>query len=292
MTTSPAGAALPRSLTARRLWLHQARLPLSYVAAVAVSLGFVFPFVVMLTTAFKPADEVFTLPPSLLPETWRVENFSDAFASMPFWRYLSNSLIVAGGAVLGTVLASPLVAYSLSKIAWRGRGPLTFLVLATMMLPPQVTMIPIFLIWDRLGLTGTYLPLIVPAFFGTPFFIFLMRQFFLTLPNDLLDAARIDGASEWRIYRSIMLPLAKPAVATIALFQFLWSWTDFLNPLIYLNDQDAYTLSLGLYRFFSDHGVDWGPLMAASALFTAPALVIFLIGQRYFVEGIATQGFK
>lgn len=285
-------AARRRRAAVLRSRLHRSRPLALYVLAVTVSFGFAFPFLVMLSTAVKPADEVFTLPPQFWPSSWHFENFGTAISSMPFWRYLTNSFIVAGGAVLGTVLASPLVGYSLSKIRWRGRGPLTLLVLATMMLPPQVTMIPVFLIWDRLGLTGTYVPLILPAFFGTPFFIFLMRQFFLTVPDDLLEAARLDGAGELRTYWSIVLPTARPALATIALFQFLWSWTDFLNPLIYLQDQDHYTLSLGLYRFFSDHGVDWGPLMAASALFTAPALVIFLLGQRYFVEGIATQGFK
>jgi multiple sugar transport system permease protein len=132
----------------------------------------------------------------------------------------------------------------------------------------------------------------VPSFFGTPFFIFLMRQFLVNMPDDLLEAARLDGASELRIYWQIVLPLARPALATIAVFQFVWAWTDFLSPLIYLDDDAEYTLSIGLYNFFSEHGVEWGPLMAASALFTLPALVIFLVGQRHFVEGIATKGLK
>lgn len=269
---------------ARRVWP---------AALVLVMAGlFLLPFVVMVTTAFKPPTEVFSLPTRLLPQQWTLDNVGQAFEAMPFVRYGANTVFVSGMTVLGTLIACPLVGYSLAKLRWRGRGPLLVLVLATMMIPPQVTIIPLFLLWDRLGLIGTYVPLILPAFFGTPFFIFLMRQFFLGIPNDLLEAARIDGASETRIYLQLVLPLAKPALATIAVFQFIFTWTDFFNPLIYLNNADSYTLSVGLYAFFNERGVDWGPLMAASVLFTLPALFVFILAQRFFVEGIATTGFK
>jgi multiple sugar transport system permease protein len=260
--------------------------------AIGVATLFVFPFVVMLFTAFKPETEVFRLPPQLLPNDWTTENFGNAADGIPFWRYIRNTLIITGGCVLGTLFSCPLVGYSLAKQQWRGRGVVFATVLATMMVPPQVTLIPLYLFWDRTGYLGTFVPLIVPAFLGTPFFIFLMRQFMMKLPDDLIDAARIDGASELRIYWSIVLPLAKPALATIAVFQFVWTWTDFLNPLIYLRDEERYTLSIGLYNFFTEHGVDWGPLMAASLLFALPAFAVFLVGQRYFVEGIATTGLK
>jgi multiple sugar transport system permease protein len=266
--------------------------PMRYAALLVIAAAFLLPFVVMLATAVKEPTDVFRFPPRLLPERWTADNFGAAIDAMPFWRYLANTLLISALAVAGTLLSCPLVGYALAKLRWRGRGTVLALVLATMMLPPQVTLVPLYLMWDKVGLTGTYLPLVAPCFFGTPFFIFLMRQFLANLPDDLIEAARLDGASELRIYWRIVLPLARPALATIAVFQFVWAWTDFLNPLIYLDDDTEYTLSVGLYNFFSEHGVDWGPLMAASVLFTAPALVIFLIGQRHFVEGIATKGLK
>jgi multiple sugar transport system permease protein len=262
------------------------------LAVGALALVFVFPFLVMLSTAFKEIGDIFTAPPTLLPRTWTLENFGTAIDSIPFWRYLANTLVVSGLSVLGTILSCPLVAYALAKIRWRGAKPILIVVLMTMMLPPQVTLIPIFLIWNGLGAVGTYLPLVVPAFLGTPFLIFMIRQFLLNVPDELIEAARIDGASELRTYATIVLPIARPAIVTAAVFQFVWSWTDFLNPLIYLNDPDNYTLSIGLYAFFGEHDVAWGPLMAACLLFTLPALVLFLIGQRYFIGGISTGALK
>jgi multiple sugar transport system permease protein len=253
---------------------------------------FAFPFAVMVTTSFKTTGDIFHAPPEFWPAHWTLANFRGVFAQMPFWRYLGNTVLLSALNVLGTLLACPLVAYSLAKLRWRGRGPLLVLVLATMMLPPQVTLIPVYLIWNDVHAVNTYWPLVIPAFCGTPFLIFMIRQFLINVPNELLEAARIDGASELRIYRTVVLPLARPALATAAVFQFVWTWTDFLNPLIYLNSSSKYTLSIGLYNFFSEHGVDWGPLLAACVLFTIPAFCIFLAGQRYFVEGIATRGFK
>jgi multiple sugar transport system permease protein len=170
--------------------------------------------------------------------------------------------------------------------------PMLMIILGTIMLSPQVTLIPIYLLWNHANLTDSYVPLVVPAFLGTPFLIFMLRQFLMSVPSELIEAARIDGASELRTYRSVVLPLARPALATAAVFQFVWTWTDFLNPLIYLNGTSKYTLSIGLYNFFSENGVEWGPLMAACVTFTLPAFVVFLLGQRYFVEGIATSGLK
>jgi len=168
-------------------------------------------------------------------------------------------------------------------------------VLATMMLPYPVTIIPLYLLFRNLGwlhIAGGYLPLIVPAFFGAPFFIFLLRQFFVSMPVELSEAAKVDGASEFRIYARIIMPLAKPALATTALFTFLYTYTDFLNPLIYISDPDRFTLSLGLLGFFGSHGAAWGPLMAASALFTIPTVILFLVAQRTFIQGIVTTGLK
>lgn len=276
----PVGRHRPRARRALLLW------------PIALSAVFVFPFLVMLTTGFKGADEIFSAPPTLLPEHWTLGNFAEAFDAMPFWRYLANTLVVAGLSVLGTTLSCPAVAYALSKVRWFGARPLLTVILMTMMLPPQVTLIPVFLIWNGLGAVGTYLPLVVPAFLGTPFLIFMIRQFLMNVPDELIEAARIDGASELRTYASIVLPIARPAIVTAGVLQFVWSWTDFLNPLIYLSRPEQYTLSIGLYSFFGQHDVAWGPLMAACVMFTLPALVIFLVGQRYFIGGISTGALK
>ncbi|MBN9344950.1 MAG: carbohydrate ABC transporter permease [Devosia sp.] len=267
-------------------WVAQRAVTILLVAV------FVFPFVVMLTTAFKPTDDIFSAPPELWPRTWTLEQFMLAVNQFPFFRYLANTLLISGLSVAGTLLASPLVAYSLAKLEWPGRNLLFVTVLATMMLPPQVTLIPVYMLWNGLGATNSYLPLVVPAFLGTPFFIFMIRQFLLAVPDELIEAARIDGASELRICWTIVLPIARPALITSAVFQFVWTWTDFLNPLIYLNDSDKYTLSIGLYSFFGQHGVQWGPLMAACVLFTLPAVVIYIAAQRYFVGGIAAGAVK
>jgi multiple sugar transport system permease protein len=254
--------------------------------------AFFFPFVVMLTTAFKSNNEIFHSPPILFPRTWTLDNFSAALSAIPFWQYLGNTLLIAGLSVLGALFSAPLVAYALSKIRWRGRNALLLIVLATMMLPQQVTMIPIYLLWNQLGMSNGFVPLVVPTFLGAPFLIYLIRQFMMAIPNELLEAARIDGASELRTYWSVVLPIARPALVTAAVFQFVWAWTDFMNPLIYLGDASKYTLSLGLYSFFSQHGVEWGPLMAACVLFTIPAFIIFLIAQRYFISGVAAGALK
>lgn len=262
------------------------------VSVALLALLFLFPLLVMLSTAFKTPGDVFSAPPSLLPTDWTMDNFAEAFEQIPVWRYLGNTLFVSGMSILGTVISCPLVAYALAKVRWRGARPLLILVLATMMLPPQVTLIPLFLVWNGLEATNTYLPLIVPAFLGTPFFIFMIRQFLLAVPDELIEAARLDGASEFRTYATIVLPLARPAIVTAAIFQFVWAWTDFLNPLIYLNDQSTYTLSIGLYAFFGENDVAWGPLMAACVMFTLPAVVIFLIGQKFFIGGASAGALK
>lgn len=263
-----------------------------HLILILICAAFLVPFVVMVTTAFKTPDDVFSTPPRLLPKDWVLSNFPAAIQSMPFLRYLGNTLLLVVLNVAGTLISCPLVGYGLAKLHWRGRNPVFITVLATMMLPAQVTFIPLYLMWDRVGAVGTFWPLIIPAFFGTPFYIFLLRQFFTGVPDSLREAGLIDGASEFRIYLQIILPQAKSAVATVGIFQFVATWTDFLLPLIYLNTEERYTLSVGLYSFFGQHGVDWGPLMAACLLFTVPALVIFMVAQRYFVQGIAVTGMK
>jgi len=287
--STPAPATGRRAVRPRR---RTARWAAQRVALFALILAFFFPFLVMLTTAFKTPADIFHAPPTLLPRHWTLANFATALKAIPFWLYLGNTLLIAAISVLGVLISAPLVAYSLSKIRWRGRKSLLVVVLATMMLPPQVTMIPIYLLWNKVGLSDGMVPLVVPTFLGVPFLVYLIRQFLMAVPDELLEAARMDGAHELRIYWSIVLPIARPALVTSAVFQFVWAWTDFMNPLIYLGDSSKYTLSLGLYSFFSQEGVAWGPLMAACVLFTLPALAIFIIAQRYFISGVAAGALK
>ncbi len=274
----------PRRYLGRRIGHH--------IILILICLGFLVPFAVMITTAFKTPLDIFHVPPKLLPQHWVLSNFAEAVRAMPFLRYLGNTVLLVVLNVLGTLMSCPLVAYGLAKLPWKGRTALFGTVLATMMLPAQVTFIPLYLMWDRIGAVGTFWPLIIPAFFGSPFYIFLLRQFFMGVPDALREAGLIDGASELRIYLQLILPQAKAALATVAIFQFVATWTDFLLPLIYLNTQDNYTLSIGLYNFFGEHGVAWGPLMAACLIFTLPAVGIFMVAQRYFVQGIAVTGIK
>lgn len=263
-----------------------------HVVLIVICLAFLLPFAVMVTTAFKTPADIFHAPPKLLPTHWVTSNFTATTDSMPFLRYLGNTLFLVVLNVAGTMLSCPLIAYALAKLQWGGRNVVFLSVLATMMLPAQVTFIPVYLLWNQFHAVGTFWPLIIPQFFGTPYYIFLLRQFFTGIPDSLRDAGRIDGASELRIYYQIMLPQAKPALATVAVFQFVATWTDFVLPLIYLRDSAKYTISIGLYSFFGEHGVEWGPLMAACLYFTIPAVVIFMVAQRYFVRGIAIAGMK
>jgi multiple sugar transport system permease protein len=232
---------------------------------------------------------------SWIPQPVYVQNYADALTMIPYLHYLGNTLAICIPNVVGTVLSCSLAAYALACVRWPGRGVSFGIVLATMMLPYPVTIIPLYLVFRALGwlhVAGGYLPLTVPAFFGAPFFIFLLRQFFASIPLELTEAAKVDGASELRIYAQIIMPLSKPALATTGLFTFLYTYTDFLNPLIYISDPDRFTLSLGLLGFFGSHGAAWGPLMAASAMFTIPTVILFLFAQRTFIQGIATTGLK
>lgn len=220
------------------------------------------------------------------------DNYRRAFEMMNFAQNLRNTLFICFTAVLGTVLSSSLVAYSFARIPWRGRDAVFILVLATMMLPYQVTLIPLFAVYSRLGWVGTFRPLIVPYWFGVPFYIFLLRQFFKGIPEDLSAAARIDGCTEFGIYARIILPLSKPALATAALFMFLFQWGDFLNPLIYLQDHAQYTLAVALQQFQSQHDSAWGPLMAMGTVITLPVIFLFFLTQRTFIQGITLSGLK
>ncbi len=256
--------------------------------------AFLTPFLWMVSTALKPLRETMSFPPKWIPSEWQWGNFHRAMIEMgPFWRYLGNTLIICFLSVAGTVMSSALAAYGFARIRWRGRDTVFLIVLATMMIPFPVIMVPIYTLFRELSWTGTFRPLWVPCFLAGAFNVFLLRQFFMTIPQELSEAARIDGCSEWGIFWRVVLPLSRPALLVVALFQFMFSWNDFLGPLIYLTDQQDYTLALGLQSFQSKSGgTSWNLLMAASTLIAVPVIVLFFFTQKSFVEGIATTGSK
>lgn len=268
------------------------RMAAGYLALGLLGLVFMIPFFWSVSSSLKNDTEIFVFPPTWIPAQPLWSNYSEALEYMRFGLLLRNTLIIATLTTVGNVLTSAFVAYGFSHFRFRGRDILFVALLGTMMLPYQVTMIPLFLLFQRIGWLNTYYPLIVPAFFANPFFVFLLRQFLLTLPRELEDAARIDGANPLQIWWRIILPLSAPALATVTVFSFLGGWNEFLTPLIYLTDQNKYTLSLGLSVFKSSYTTRWGYLMAASVTMTLPPLLIFLFTQRYFVRGIALTGVK
>lgn len=260
------------------------------------SLGAVFalPFVWLISTSLKVPQQIFALPPVWIPHPVRWQNYLNALPLMNFFVTLKNSLTVVCGVVIGVLFSCPLVAYSFARLDWPGRRFFFIILLSTMMIPFAVTLIPIFIVFNALGWVNTFKPLIVPAFLGNAFFIFLLRQFFLTIPTDLSDAARIDGCSEFRIYWNIILPLCKPILTVVAVFAFMGSWNDFLSPLIYLNAEEKWTMALSLFAMRSGMGWDlkWAELMAGSALVTIPMVIIFFLAQKQFIEGVTLTGMK
>lgn len=259
---------------------------------ILMSVMFILPFYWLIATALKSDAQLFVFPPVLIPNPVVWENFVEATKAIPFWTYTKNTLIVAGTTVIGTVLSSSLVAYGFARLQFPGRNLLFAILLGTMMIPFPVTMVPLYLVYKKLGWVNSLLPLTVPAFFGNAFNIFLLRQFFKTIPFSLSDAAKIDGCSEFRIYWNIMLPLVKPALLTVAIFQFQGAWNDFMGPLIYLNKQELYTLALGIQQFQGLYNSQWQLLMAASTLMTIPMIALFFIAQKYFIQGIVMTGIK
>jgi multiple sugar transport system permease protein len=263
--------------------------------------GFVLPFAWMVTTSLKTQQETLAFPPTLVPDPPRPQNYWVVLTDpkFDFLLFTRNTLVVTALTVLGTTLSSAVVAYGFARIRFRGRGVLFAVMLATMMIPFPVTMVSGFVIFRWLGdhtpvqFLGTFRPLWLPAWFGSAFNIFLLRQFFVGVPEQLSEAARIDGCSEFGIFWRVILPLAKPALAVVALFSFMGAWNDFLGPLIYLQRREQYTLALGLQAFASQSsGTDFNLLMAASLMVLAPVILLFFLAQQTFVKGIATTGIK
>jgi ABC-type glycerol-3-phosphate transport system permease component len=250
------------------------------------------PLAWTLSTSLSDLGEVFQWPIRWIPDPVRWDNYREAMRIQPFGLYFLNTTYITIATVIGQLISSSLVAFAFARLRWRGRDMLFVVVLATMMLPNQVTLIPQFVIFSRLGWINTYLPLIVPAFFGAPFYIFLLRQFYMSIPLELDDAAKIDGASPFQVYSRIVLPLSMPALAAVAIFQFQHAWNLFLEPLLYLHSNEKWVLSLGLRNFVGEYIQWWNLMMAASVIVMLPMLIIFFIGQRYFIQGVVFTGVK
>jgi len=274
---------------------------LTFMVLTCIAVAFLAPLVWMLSTSIKPESQAASAEMNLLPRpvgetlNYAADNYKSVWndATVEFPVYLRNTLIVAGLSVVGMTLSSAVVAFGLSRIEWRGRGAVFALVLATMMIPFPVLMAPLYIVFGELGWIGTLRPLWVPAWFGGAFNIFLLRQFFMTIPKELDEAATIDGCSSWRTFASIILPLSRPALAVVALFHFIYVWNDFVGPLIFLTHRDQFTLALGLQLYQSQAGnTPWNLLMAASTMVVAPLVLLFLLAQRTFIHGVATEGIK
>jgi multiple sugar transport system permease protein len=267
-----------------KYWRHLVLIPLAMM--------FGLPLLVLISSSLKSNEQLKRDPYSLVPGEPQFSNYSDAVSAMPFWTYVTNSLFLGIGCVVGTTFSCSLIAFSLARIRWRGKNLLWVSVIATLLIPWHVTMIPRFLIISKLGLYDSLWAIIVPTFLGDAFYIFLLRQFFLTIPDDLFEAAQIDGMNYWQMFCRIAVPLSIPALATVGLFKFIEVWNDFGSPLLYLNDPEKFPLAYGLERFVSSYSDQTHLLLAAAVLFTLPIVILFFLAQRTFIQGISTTGIK
>lgn len=258
---------------------------------IAAALAFLAPVVFMALTALMTTDQA--LSPRLWPEPFQWSNFAEVFHKSPLLHWTLNTMIYAGLATLGVVVSSVPVAYALSRLRWKGRDAVFVVVLVALMLPPQVAVVPLYVMWAKLHLVGTLWPLIIPVWLGDAFAIFLLRQFFLTIPQEYLDAARVDGCGEFRILTTVVVRLAKPAIAAVSLFSVLYCFNDFFLPLLYVGENpDNWVVSVGLSQFRSLHQVQWNLVMAATLLVMLPVIILFFLAQRAFVEGVTLTGVK
>lgn len=288
------------SSTARGRWLGRKSVQtglLRLMSVIIIVLGgaiLLVPLIWMVSTSLKTNAEAFLFPPRWLPKRFLWENYVEAVTTISFFLYVRNTVIITLSAMVGQVISASLVGFGFARLRARGRDTLFVVLLATMMLPGQVTLVPVYLMFKEIGWLNTFLPLIVPSWFGGgAFSVFLLRQFFSTLPLELDDAARIDGCGLFSIYSKILLPLTKPALATVAIFAFFGHWNDFMGPLIFLSKNSLYTLSLGLQFYVTAHGqVEWNLMMAATTMSVLPLLVVFFSAQRTFVQGVALTGIK
>ncbi len=256
------------------------------------SIVILMPLAWMISTSLKPLSHVFRFPPEFIPQRIVWSNYPDALTQLPFDIYFGNTMFIVFWTVLGEVIISSIVAYAFSRLRWKGRNALFIVVLATMMLPRQVTLIPDFLIFKHLGTIDTFWPLILPSWFGNPFYIFLLRQYFLTHSRELDQAAVIDGCSRFGVFWRITMPMSKPVLAAVAIFSFQYHWNDFFRPLIFLFSEENYTLALGLRFFQGTYGTEWNSLMAVSLVVMMPLIIVFFFTQRIFIQGVVFTGYK
>jgi multiple sugar transport system permease protein len=291
-TAAPASASLPRrrlpaAVRRKRFLIAVANNSLLIAAAIA----FLAPFGFIVLTSLMSSNQA--LSAHLWPHPFRLQNFLDVFSKAPLWRWTLNTMLYSGLSTIGVVVSSVPVAYALARLRWKGRDAAFLVVLIALMLPPQVSVVPLYVMWAKLHLVGTLWPLIIPNWLGDAFTIFLLRQFFLTIPEDYLDAARVDGCGELRILFTVVTRLAKPAIAAVALFSFLYTFNDFFLPLLYVGENPQnWVLSIGLAQFRSLHQVQWNLTMAATLLVMAPVIILFFLAQRAFVEGVTLTGVK
>jgi multiple sugar transport system permease protein len=292
LATAERGAVAPRraiGTTAARRPFHTSDIAV-YLALFGLSLLFTVPFLWLVLTSLRPPERVFD--PGFFPSTIHWQNYRDVFRYAEVGTWFRNSLIISLLAVVSVVMSSSLIAYGFARLRFRGRSQLFALVVATQLLPGAATMVPTYLIWNQLGAVNTWFPLWAGNLFGSAFYIFMLRQFLMTVPQELVEAARLDGASYFGIYWRIMLPLIKPSLVAVAVLEFQAKWNDFIGPLIYLNRKELYPMALGLQTFKTEFETQWALLMAASVIFTIPMIALFFLFQRYFIEGIATTGSK
>lgn len=280
--------------SARASWRDRAGRLGRQAALVAITALFMLPFYWMVASAFKERSQIFARPMQWFPDPIAWDNFAKTltYQYFPYFTLLKNSIFFAGLVTIGTVISCAAVGYGFARLRFPGRDILFGITLATLMIPPIVTFIPTYILFTKLELTGSYFPLIAPRFLGDAFFIFMMRQFYLGIPRDYSDAARIDGAGEFRIFWEIMLPLVRPALMVVAVFTLLYTWHDFFGPLVYLQDRTQFPLSLGLFAFKSQRSVEWPLIMMGALLTTLPLIIVFLFTQRYFLRGVAATGIK
>jgi ABC-type glycerol-3-phosphate transport system permease component len=275
-----------------RRWQRTITAFLSHGLLLAGAIFVVLPFIWMLSTSFKEPGKTFIFPPQWIPDPFHPQNYPDMWQALPFGRFFLNSVKIATLATIGQLLTCSMGGFAFGVLKFKGRDALFLVLIATLMIPYQVTLIPVFIMFSKVGWVGTHLPLWVPAFWGGAFGTFLMRQFFLTIPLDLAESARIDGANIFQIFRYIYLPLSKPALATLGIFTFMWSWNDLLNPLIYVSELKQLTLTVGMSFFQNQYGGKWTLMMAAAVVSILPILIIFFVAQKYFIQGIAMTGIK
>ncbi|MBP3825175.1 MAG: carbohydrate ABC transporter permease [Butyrivibrio sp.] len=263
-----------------------------YLFLLVFAMGFLLPFFFLLTGSFKTSSELFSVPFRWFPKRITLENYVQVFTKIPFFRYLRNTIIIVVLNMIGALISNSLIAYGFSRLRWPGRDKVFMIVIATMILPYQVTLIPLYLMYTKIGWIGTFIPLTLPGFFGNAFFIFLMRQFLVGIPKELTESARIDGAGEFTIFLRLIMPISKPVLATVAIMSFMNSWKDFLGPLVFLGSDKLYTLSLAASMLRSNLNPNWELLLALGVVMVLPVLILFFVLQKYFIQGITMSGIK